>query len=55
MERYLEEKANGFETPEAIVTAMTKVGRAISASGLKKLDCHNPQYHFTYLCCKTPD
>ncbi|WP_339324893.1 hydrophobe/amphiphile efflux-3 (HAE3) family transporter [Paenibacillus sp. FSL W8-0194] len=34
MERYLEEKANGLTTEQAITTAMTKVGRAISASGL---------------------
>ncbi|MNI72284.1 Membrane transport protein mmpL8 [compost metagenome] len=34
MERYLEEKANGMDTETAIITAMTKVGRAISASGL---------------------
>lgn len=34
MERYLEEKANGLTTEDAILTAMTKVGRAISASGL---------------------
>jgi predicted RND superfamily exporter protein len=34
MERYLEEKANGMDTEPAIVTAMTKVGRAITASGL---------------------
>ncbi|MFE6079072.1 RND family transporter [Paenibacillus sp. NPDC057886] len=34
MERYLEEKANGLDKKAAIVTAMTKVGRAITASGL---------------------
>lgn len=34
MERYLEEKANGMNTEAAIIMAMTKVGRAISASGL---------------------
>ncbi len=34
MERYLEEKANGLATEQAITTAMIKIGRAISASGL---------------------
>lgn len=34
MERYLEEKANGLEADQAILKAMTKVGRAITASGL---------------------
>ncbi|MFB9275471.1 efflux RND transporter permease subunit [Cohnella cellulosilytica] len=34
MERYLEEKANGLDTEQAVTTAMTKVGRAITASGL---------------------
>ena len=34
MERYHEEKHKGLEKSEAIVIAMTKVGRAITASGL---------------------
>lgn len=34
MERYLEEKANGLDIKAAIITAMTKVGRAVTASGL---------------------
>lgn len=34
MERYLEEKSNGLDTDQAITKAMTKVGRAITASGL---------------------
>lgn len=34
MERYHEEKHKGLEKSEAIIIAMTKVGRAITASGL---------------------